>query len=308
MSADPLAVHVAGEADLNVYAYVSGAVLKNVDPLGLEPLATTDASAGGASSQSGGTEGTSGTQPHGTTAPSIQSAGLGFDPSDAQSAYAHGQTMGYGAAATPGGAFVVDAAARDFRDKLSPEAYQAWASGVAEAAGIVALSAAATAEATGGGALILAPETGGSSLLVGTGALCVEAGVAVNAASVLAVAIRAQANGPSVTPQDRGRANEGRVLSEMGETKNTTKHSTSEGDTIPDFENERQVGDIKDTKTLSNTKQMKAQRELAEKTGREHVVVTGDHTKVSKPMEQSGTTIVRRSDIGPQAPVAKKKQ
>ena len=35
MSADPLAVHSLG-ADLNLYAYVSGAVLKNVDPLGLQ--------------------------------------------------------------------------------------------------------------------------------------------------------------------------------------------------------------------------------------------------------------------------------
>lgn len=36
VSADPLAVHAPGEADLNLYAYVSGAVLKNVDPLGLD--------------------------------------------------------------------------------------------------------------------------------------------------------------------------------------------------------------------------------------------------------------------------------
>ncbi len=35
MSADPLAVHAPGEADLNLYAYVSGAVLKSVDPVGL---------------------------------------------------------------------------------------------------------------------------------------------------------------------------------------------------------------------------------------------------------------------------------
>ncbi|HEY5958476.1 MAG TPA: RHS repeat-associated core domain-containing protein, partial [Polyangiaceae bacterium] len=35
VSADPLAVHVPGKADFNLYAYVSGAVLKNVDPLGL---------------------------------------------------------------------------------------------------------------------------------------------------------------------------------------------------------------------------------------------------------------------------------
>jgi RHS repeat-associated protein len=36
ISADPLAIHAPGEADLNVYAYVSGSVLRNVDPLGLE--------------------------------------------------------------------------------------------------------------------------------------------------------------------------------------------------------------------------------------------------------------------------------
>ena len=36
MSADPLAVHGPGKADLNVYAYVHGEVLQNVDPLGLQ--------------------------------------------------------------------------------------------------------------------------------------------------------------------------------------------------------------------------------------------------------------------------------
>ena len=36
ISADPLAVHAPGEADLNLYAYVSGHVLKSVDPLGLQ--------------------------------------------------------------------------------------------------------------------------------------------------------------------------------------------------------------------------------------------------------------------------------
>jgi RHS repeat-associated protein len=36
VSADPLEVHSAGEADANLYAYVSGHALKNTDPLGLE--------------------------------------------------------------------------------------------------------------------------------------------------------------------------------------------------------------------------------------------------------------------------------
>jgi RHS repeat-associated protein len=36
VSPDPLAVHAPGEADWNLYAYVSGEALKNVDPLGLD--------------------------------------------------------------------------------------------------------------------------------------------------------------------------------------------------------------------------------------------------------------------------------
>ena len=49
ISADPLAIHAPGEADLNVYAYVSGSFLKNVDPLGLEEQTVDAANAGGAS-------------------------------------------------------------------------------------------------------------------------------------------------------------------------------------------------------------------------------------------------------------------
>ena len=41
ISADPLAIHAPGEADLNVYAYVSGSILKNVDPLELEEEAAS---------------------------------------------------------------------------------------------------------------------------------------------------------------------------------------------------------------------------------------------------------------------------
>jgi hypothetical protein len=36
MSADPLAVHAPGEADLNLYAYVGGKILQYVDPTGLD--------------------------------------------------------------------------------------------------------------------------------------------------------------------------------------------------------------------------------------------------------------------------------
>ena len=47
ISPDPLAIHAPGEADLNLYAYVSGSVLKNVDPLGLEEKAASTPAAAG---------------------------------------------------------------------------------------------------------------------------------------------------------------------------------------------------------------------------------------------------------------------
>jgi len=45
ITADPLAVHSPGSADLNLYAYVKGQILKSVDPIGLElrPGETRDA-------------------------------------------------------------------------------------------------------------------------------------------------------------------------------------------------------------------------------------------------------------------------
>ena len=88
------------------------------------------------------------------------------------------------------------------------------------------------------------------------------------------------------------------MLDDIGETKNTQKFSTTEGNTIPDFANQRQLGDIKDTKSASNTRQMRAQREAAEASGLEHVVITGTNTKVSAPLEEA-STIIRRDDIGP---------
>ena len=44
ISPDPLAVHAPGEADLNLYAYVHGAVLRAVDPLGLNDAPTVNGS------------------------------------------------------------------------------------------------------------------------------------------------------------------------------------------------------------------------------------------------------------------------
>ncbi|MFL9583433.1 RHS repeat-associated core domain-containing protein [Stenotrophomonas sp. AB1(2024)] len=96
----------------------------------------------------------------------------------------------------------------------------------------------------------------------------------------------------------RGVASEARVLGAIGEVKNTEKVLTSHGPTIPDYTNSRQVGEIKDTKRVSDTSQLRAQREHAQATGREHVIVTGANTKVSSTVERQ-STVVRRDDLGP---------
>lgn len=96
----------------------------------------------------------------------------------------------------------------------------------------------------------------------------------------------------------RGRKSEARVLSDMGEAKNTSVVSTSQGRTIPDFQNPTQVGEIKDTARVSDSSQLRAQREHAQATGREHVVVTGSSTQVSGTV-QSQSTVIRRDDLGP---------
>src|SRR6478609_1915399 len=51
ISADPLAVHSPGSADLNLYAYVSGTVLKAIDPLGLNAESGTWTEHAGATGQ-----------------------------------------------------------------------------------------------------------------------------------------------------------------------------------------------------------------------------------------------------------------
>jgi hypothetical protein len=84
----------------------------------------------------------------------------------------------------------------------------------------------------------------------------------------------------------RGVAAEVRVLDALGEAKNTTAVTTSHGKTIPDFQNAKQVGEIKDAKRVSDTAQIRAQREHATATGREHAVVTGTNTTLSSTVDQ----------------------
>jgi hypothetical protein len=59
-------------------------------------------------------------------------------------------------------------------------------------------------------------------------------------------------------PTERGLASEARVLKDIGETKNTASVTGKEGSSIPDFQNSKTIGEVKDVKAVSNTKQLKA--------------------------------------------------
>ena len=103
-----------------------------------------------------------------------------------------------------------------------------------------------------------------------------------------------------ISPQQRGRIKEAEKLEQLGETKNTTKYRGDNGtNTIPDYVNKTDIGEIKDTKRLSNTKQIQAQREVAQNQGKNHVIQTGTKTRVSKRVERE-SIVVRNDDLGPQ--------
>ena len=96
----------------------------------------------------------------------------------------------------------------------------------------------------------------------------------------------------------RGIQSEGRVLQSIGETKNTARVSSREGNSVPDFQNRSAIGEIKDTARLSNTRQLRIQRDAAQASGREHLIYTGRNTRVSE-TASGGSTVKRRDDLGP---------
>jgi hypothetical protein len=75
--------------------------------------------------------------------------------------------------------------------------------------------------------------------------------------------------------------------------------STSEGKSIPDFQNSKVVGEIKDTKVVTNTRQLRIQKGAAQQSNRTHELHTGIKTKVTDNAAR-GTTVIRRKDLGPQ--------
>lgn len=67
---------------------------------------------------------------------------------------------------------------------------------------------------------------------------------------------------------------------------------------IPDAITNIKVIEIKDVKSLSNTKQIKGERQVAQDIGKDFTIITGEKTHVSGNIPAG--EIVRRSDIGPQ--------
>ena len=123
------------------------------------------------------------------------------------------------------------------------------------------------------------------------------AGAAVPFATGGGAAVRASGN--AAEAMARGRASEQRVLKEMGLEKNTEKVSTAEGKAIPDAKTATTSVEIKDTKTVSATAQVRIQTDAAKASGKESVLVTGTNTKVSGPAAEAFDKIIRREDLGP---------
>ncbi len=97
----------------------------------------------------------------------------------------------------------------------------------------------------------------------------------------------------------RGRASEARVLDEFGLSKNTQRVSTQEGFSIPDALTNTISLEVKDTKNVSLSKQLRIQTNAAKDTGRTSVLVTGEKTCISKPCLAAYDQVIRRKDLGP---------
>lgn len=102
----------------------------------------------------------------------------------------------------------------------------------------------------------------------------------------------------------RGVKNEAKTIAEEGLTKNTKTFTAIDRktnqtiDVIPDALDANKLTEIKDVKNLSNTKQIRGERQVAKDQGKEFEIITGEKTKVSKNIPKN--EIKRRPNLGPQ--------
>lgn len=96
----------------------------------------------------------------------------------------------------------------------------------------------------------------------------------------------------------RGKQSEERVLKSINVEKNTQKVSGKEGNSIPDGLTKKQSIEIKDSKRVSLTRQLRIQSEAAKAAGRQPILITGQNTCVSGNCA-AVFRIIRRNDLGP---------
>ena len=97
----------------------------------------------------------------------------------------------------------------------------------------------------------------------------------------------------------RGTGAEARVAKDLGLTKNTTAVFSREGKSIPDVLTSTMSIEIKDTKMVYLTRQLRIQSDAAQAAGLTPRLITGTHTYVA-PSVSSVFKISRRPDLGPQ--------
>jgi RHS repeat-associated protein len=97
----------------------------------------------------------------------------------------------------------------------------------------------------------------------------------------------------------RGIASEARVLQDMGLAKNTAGVTTAEGRAVPDALTKTLSVEVKDTASVSLTRQLRIETGAAADAGRQSVLVTGRNTTVSGPAKEAFDQIIRRTDLGP---------
>jgi hypothetical protein len=104
--------------------------------------------------------------------------------------------------------------------------------------------------------------------------------------------------GGDIDPKLRGLESEKRVLKELGLAKNTTKVSSEEGSSIPDALDENNSVEIKDSKYVSLTRQLRIQTKSAKLNNRQSILITGEKTNLSSNTQRAFNKIIRRSDLG----------
>ena len=120
--------------------------------------------------------------------------------------------------------------------------------------------------------------------------------------AVDAVKATAKTGESSLDAMRRGVESEKRVLMDMGLEKNTQRLKVEkdgvERTVIPDAVDANTVYEIKDAKRVSNTKQIRAERQKAKEEGKKFRIITGERTHVSSKIPEE--EIIRRKDLGPQ--------